>query len=245
MKKRILIGITLMAVTFALTACTDDSESTKPTVSVDSVEDTKENNSDANSDKSNSEEDKQSLEETEEEENTAKSDNEADKQLLKDAGWSVSTDFGLGLYAPIDYIYYKEDTMVTDDNVEFFEYGTDDYDYNMIYDVYHRFNCDMYFTEDNMDFAQEEYMNKDEYVVRLVRETDNFYIYEAYQYHVLFIFIKNTNEYYRIRISDDAWEDFTHYDSDTGMDVEVKAGEIFTVERYNAFINTIQYLGEN
>ncbi|HAB62498.1 MAG TPA: hypothetical protein DCE48_17680 [Lachnospiraceae bacterium] len=244
MKKRILLGITLMTVTFTLTACSNASESTSPTASVESVDDTKENNADADAVKSNHEEDKQSLQETKKKENSAERDNEADKQLLKDAGWSVSTDFGLGLFAPVDYIYYEEDTMATDDNVEFLEYGTDDYDYNMIYDVYHRFHCDMYFAKDNMDFAIEEYMDKEGYDVQLVRETDDLYIYEALQYHVLFAFVKETNEYYRIRISDDAWEDFTHYDSDTGMDVEVKAGEIFTKERYNAFINTLQYLGE-
>lgn len=245
MKKRILIGLMLITLTFSLTACSNTSESTSTTTSVESLDDTKENNAEADSIKSNHEEDKQSLEETKKDENSVESDNEADKQLLKDAGWSVSTDLSLGLYAPVDYIYYEEDTMATDDNVEFLEYGTDDYDYNMIYDVYHRFHCDMYFTKDNMDFAIEEYMDKEEYDVQLVRETNNLYIYEALQYHVLFAFVKESNEYYRIRISDDAWENFMHYDSDTGMDVEVKSGEIFTKERYNAFINTLQYLGEN
>lgn len=244
MKKKIALIFIIMII-INLVACSSGSKKTDLAEGIESqnnatAKSTVMNNSDINNNVANK------IEESNEKDTDKIIDTnkiEADKKLLTNAGWGISSDFSLGLYVPKNYIDYSEDTMAHDDNVKYLEYGINDYDYRMIYDVYYRFNCDMYFTKENMEFAQAEYMNDEEYDIRMVRETDNLFIYEAYKYHVIFVFVKDSNEYYRIRISDEAWEDFKHYDTDTDEILQVKAGEIFTEDRYNAFINTIQWLG--
>lgn len=59
----------------------------------------------------------------------------------------------------------------------------------------------------------------------------------------IYILIKNTDQYYKINITGAAYVDLWMKDKKKDYGTYIKAGDLFTEERHNAFINTIQFLG--
>ncbi|MBO5163199.1 MAG: hypothetical protein J6B75_01965 [Ruminococcus sp.] len=170
-------------------------------------------------------------------------------EILRQAGWTAENRYGLGFYAPMDAIDFEEDRMLHSDYVSYSEFGIGkDSEYgNTIFSIY----CsDAYqeegvvFTADTIEYTLPYILTDDEVEPTLYKEDDNCFIYHQVleDHRNIYLLCKESGRFYRIQIYEAAW-----IDTDTGEFFdeprEYKAGDFFTEERYEAFINSLKYLG--
>lgn len=229
MKKKILAGVMLATMIFSLTACGSGEGSTTKGSKQTSV-DVSENNN---------------------------------KDILTEAGWKAHTELGLGFYLPdIEDIKVKYSDDKQDKNKALFYVGyNDEYGLGILGIQTYKLDSNTKTTVDSIGFIISNITSAYKYAseVELVLENDFYYLYqykvtatrygnlpaneyktEAYR---LILLPKDCDFYYILGIDYDSFADF-----DTTTDFYegkvYKEGDLFTENTYEAFKNTIQYLGK-
>ena len=169
-------------------------------------------------------------------------------EILKKAGWTATFRFGLGFYAPMSDMTFEEDPMYHDDCVQNTEIGvgSDSECGESILSIY----CsDAFqaqggvFSNDAIEYVFSDLFGNDDVEPTVYKEDDKCIIYHQIfdEYRAVYVFCKNTGRYYRVRIHPGAWTDITT--DYKGESKNFKAGYFFDEEKYEAFINTLCYLG--
>ena len=216
MKRKILVGMMLATMIFSLTGCGSAKEDVSSGKSVEVTENKSSSNDDS-------------------------------KQLLKDAGWVAKIERGLGFYLPNETIYTDtddfEDYTLTIYYVGCYV-GCADGGQNILSIYSHKLDGTI-ISEDSIEFLMGQQQNSD--LLELLKETDKIYLYGAKNDSnnaCLVVYPKGSECYFEIYISGESFDDFEIEDDDDGEITVYEKGRFFTEETYNAFVDTLQYLGE-
>lgn len=179
-------------------------------------------------------------------EDVSKQDTVSSKDTLVDLGWKTETTLGLGFYLP-DVGYDTDRHEKSEYYSAYTEYYigyNSEYGASLLYVKLMELDDNTVISDTSIDFIADD-AQYDEYSdIKMVRETEDLYVYEQTDdgCKYLYVFPKGTSIYYYLFISNGVFEEIDGLEF--AEDVVYKKGELFTEETYNAFIDTLQYLGE-